>query len=196
MPQPHQPVPGYDRDRTSHASMVTSEAYQAGYQQALNDFAILPLLYQIQNYSDASFDAAWAVVKPQEAKSLANSLIQGLTTKLDGNLLACCLDALRSAPLDIAQPLASLQHAPTSTDLPAAFPNVEVPQFLYGDRLCWISDGEVTDWGIVIGRFYSFAPHYDRWRWCYLLWLDSNSPSAAWLCADVAWENDLKPFDS
>ena len=68
-----------------------------------------------------------------------------------------------------------------------------MPRFLYGDRLCWMSDGEVTDWGTVIGKFYSFAPHYDRWRWCYLLWLDIDSPSSAWLTADIAWEDDLEP---
>lgn len=77
-------------------------------------------------------------------------------------------------------------------DLPANFPNVEIPRFLYGDRLCWLSDGEVTDWGIVIGRFHSFAPHCCCWRWCYLLWLDSNSTSSAWLSADIAWEDDLE----
>lgn len=80
-------------------------------------------------------------------------------------------------------------------ELPAHFPDVEMPKFLYGDRLCWISEGEVTDWGIVISRFYSFATHCDRWRWCYLLWLDSHSPSAAWLSADVAWEDDLEPME-
>ena len=34
------------------------ESYQAGYQQALDDFAIPLLLYRLQTYSDANFDAA------------------------------------------------------------------------------------------------------------------------------------------
>jgi hypothetical protein len=42
-----------------------------------------------------------------------------------------------------------------------------MPRFLYGDRLRWIAHGETPDWGIAIGRFYSFAPHCRRWRWCY-----------------------------
>lgn len=78
-------------------------------------------------------------------------------------------------------------------DLPSDFPNVETPRFLYGDRLRWISNGEITDWGIAIGRFYSFAPHRCCWRWCYLIWLDADSPSAAWVQADIAWEDDLEP---
>jgi hypothetical protein len=81
-------------------------------------------------------------------------------------------------------------------DLPAHFPDVETPQFLYGDRLCWMSEGEATDWGIVIGRFYSFAPHCCRWHWCYLIWLDPDSPSSAWITADTAWESDFEPLEA
>jgi hypothetical protein len=79
-----------------------------------------------------------------------------------------------------------------SSDLPTNFPDVEIPRFLYGDRLRWMADGEANDWGIVIGRFYRFAPHCDRWQWCYLIWLDPASPSSAWVRADIAWEDDLQ----
>jgi hypothetical protein len=83
----------------------------------------------------------------------------------------------------------------TATDLPAAFPNVERPRFLEGDRLQWIAHGETTDWGVAIGRFYSFAHHHRCWTWCYLIWLDTDSPSAAWVRADLAWEADLEPLE-
>ncbi len=82
------------------------------------------------------------------------------------------------------------------SDLPANFPDVEMPRFLYGDRLRWFSNGEPTDWGIAIGRFYSFAPHRYCWQWCYLIWLDADSPSAAWVQADIAWEDDLEPLET
>jgi hypothetical protein len=81
-------------------------------------------------------------------------------------------------------------------DLPANFPDVEMPRFLYGDRLCWISNGEVSDRGIVIGRFYNFAPHCCCWAWCYLIWLDADSSSSAWVSADIAWENDLQSLEA
>jgi hypothetical protein len=77
-------------------------------------------------------------------------------------------------------------------DLPGAFPNVERPRFLEGDHLRWIAQGELTDWGIAIGRFYSFAHHHRCWTWCYLIWLDADSPSAAWVKVDIAWEADLE----
>lgn len=80
-------------------------------------------------------------------------------------------------------------------NLPSNFPDVETPLFLYGDRLRWIPDGNHWDWGIVIGRFYSFAPHRRSWAWCYLIWLDQASPSSAWTSADTAWENDLEPME-
>ena len=168
------------------------ESYQAGYQRALDDFAIPPLLYRLQTYSDANFDAAWVALKTQESETLAVILIQTLTANLNGNLLAVYLDAIRSKTLDASNPLSSLHLPPPATDLPTTFPDVEMPRFLYGDRLRWLSNGEPTDWGVAIGRFYSFAPHRCRWQWCYLIWLDSDSPSSAWVKADVAWEDDLQ----
>jgi hypothetical protein len=73
---------------------------------------------------------------------------------------------------------------------------METPRFLYGNRLRWIAPGETSDGGIAIGRFYSFVPHCRRWRWCYLIWLDPDSPSSAWAKADIAWEDDLEPLES
>jgi hypothetical protein len=93
-------------------------------------------------------------------------------------------------------PLHKLHIPPSSIDVPANFSDVEMPQFLYGDRLRWKANNPTTDWGIVIGRFYSFAPHCRCWRWCYLIWLDPNSLSSDWLRADIAWEDDLEPFES
>jgi hypothetical protein len=127
---------------------------------------------------------------------LAAILIQALTANLNGNILAIYLESIRHYSLDTCVTLAKLALSSPSTDLPTTFPEVEVPHFLYGDRLCWTSNDETTDWGIVIGRFYNFAPYCCRWRWCYLIWLDANSPSAAWVSADIAWEDDLEPLET
>ncbi|HEY9819038.1 MAG TPA: hypothetical protein V6D20_24990 [Candidatus Obscuribacterales bacterium] len=86
-------------------------------------------------------------------------------------------------------------HLPSAPDLPAAFLQVEMPRFHLGDRLRWIPYGNETDWGLVMGRFYGYAPHSRRWQWRYLIWLDPASPSAAWVRADIAWEDDLEPSD-
>ena len=89
------------------------------------------------------------------------------------------------------QALVHRAFPPPSIDLPTNFPNVGTPRYVEGDKLRWIHEGDKTDWGVAIGRFYSFAPHRGDWMWCYLIWLDKLSKSAAITVADIAWEDDL-----
>lgn len=69
------------------------------------------------------------------------------------------------------------------------------PLFNYGDVLRWRGIDD-SDWGIAIGRFYGYALHSKSWQWCYLLWLDSSSKSAAWCQIDTAWEEDLESYET
>jgi hypothetical protein len=166
-----------------------------GYQQALEDFAIAPLITRLKTYSDADFDAAWMNLTQPELESLAAILIRDLTSNLKGKAIADYLNAIRQGSANIPPSLVHLVFPPPSIDLPANFPNVQTPRYLYGDKLRWVCDDDKTDWGIAIGRFYSFAPHLCAWTWCYLIWLDKNSPSANRVVADIAWESDLEPID-
>ena len=169
-----------------------------GYQQALEDFAIAPLITRLQNFSDANDtdgDTAWMNLTQSELESLAAVLIRQLTTNLNGKAITGYLNAIRHGSTDIPPSLVHLVFPPPSIDLPANFPDVQTPRYLYGDKLRWILDSDKTDWGIVIGRFYSFAPHLCAWTWCYLIWLDKLSPSSPWTVADIAWENDLEPLE-
>jgi hypothetical protein len=93
---------------------------------------------------------------------------------------------------DVLSGLPIREIAQNSISLPANFPNVISPRYKEGQCLGWISESQPTDWGIVVGRFFNYAPHLKEWSWCYLIWLDKNSPSAAWVVADTAWEDDLK----
>jgi hypothetical protein len=166
-----------------------------GYQQALDDFGITELLAKLSNYSDADFDSAWIQPQQQELETLAAILISQLTDSINGKLIANYLNAIRQGNQDILPSLRKQKFPPLSIDLPANFPDVaKTPRFLYGDKLRWRSSESDTDWGIVIGRFYSFAPHRCCWTWCYLIWLSSYSASAAWTVADTAWEEDLEPI--
>jgi len=182
--------------RTFHPVVTTAEPYQSGYQQALADFAVAALLGCLKTYSDANFDTVWVALNAQEAETLAAILIQTLTATLNGKLLTAYVEAIRCQKIDASKPLSILQLPCPITDLPTTFPTVEHPRYLDGDRLRWLSDGEATDWGVAIGRFYSFAPHRCGWQWCYLLWLDPDSPSAAWITTDIAWEDDLEPLQA
>ncbi|BAY37661.1 hypothetical protein NIES2111_20000 [Nostoc sp. NIES-2111] len=173
------------------------------YQQALDDFGITELLAKLKNYSDADFDSAWMQLQPQEVETLAAILISGLIESIDGKLIAAYLHLIRHNHQDIVPGLIkastalgfNLKYPDASIELPANFPDVaKTPRFLYGDRLRWLSNESDTDWGIVIGRFYSFASHRCGWSWCYLIWLSKESQSAAWTSADIAWEEDLEPM--
>ncbi|MBD2357013.1 hypothetical protein H6G41_20680 [Tolypothrix sp. FACHB-123] len=162
-----------------------------GYLQALDDFGIAELLAKLSNYCEQ-----------QEQESLAALLISRLTLSIDAELIANYLSALA---LSLAEGIAlnrqdslprliNQKFSPSSVDLPDDFPNTaKTPRFLYGDKLRWI--GSDTDWGIAIGRFYGFAPHLCCWTWCYLIWLSKDSPSAAWISADIAWEEDLEALE-
>ncbi|MFN6566042.1 hypothetical protein [Dendronalium sp. ChiSLP03b] len=109
---------------------------------------------------------------------------------IDAELVTNYLSALALNRQDSLPRLINQKFSPGSVDLPEDFPNTaKTPRFLYGDQLRWI--GSDTDWGIAIGRFYSFA----RWTWCYLIWLSKDSASAAWISADIAWEEDLEPLE-
>ena len=174
--------------------ITTATVDQAGYQQALHDFAVNQLLHRLNTYSDASFDASRAALKTQESEALAALLIQTLSATLKGNLLAAYLETMRSKTLATVPLLSNLPMPPPATALPLAFPAVERSRFLYGDRLRWLTNSQTTDWGVVIGSFYSFAPHRCNWHWCHLIWLDPDSPSAMWVTADMAWEDDLEPM--
>lgn len=161
--------------------------------QVLDDLAVGALLDHICSFSDAAFDADWVALTPIETEAIARALIQALTHHLSGVLLAAYLDALRHPSSD--SPVALHLHLPPpAVDLPTEFPNVDPPKFWCGDRLQWSSERDVTDFGIVIGRFYRFAPHRLTWCWCYLIWLDAQSLSADWITSDLAWEDDLEPI--
>jgi hypothetical protein len=167
---------------------------QLGYLQALDDFGITELLAKLSNYCHQ-----------EEQESLAAVLISQLTQSIDTELIANYLSAIAGGT---AQSAIALSHvfpvpglinqkfSPASVDLPVDFPDTgKTPRFLYGDKLRWRSSESDSDWGIVIGRFYSFAPHRCSWTWCYLIWLSQDSASAAWTLADIAWEEDLEPLE-
>ncbi|MFP4123373.1 MAG: hypothetical protein ACLFWI_20755 [Coleofasciculus sp.] len=172
--------------------------YQQGYQQALEDFAIAPLFTHLETYSEPDFDPARMQLTPSELESLAAILIRDLTANLNGKAIALYLNALRHGSTDLLPSFSFRRFLFSSIDLPANFPQVKPPRFGDGDKLKWTSDRQDNlkspDWGIAIGRFYSFAPHHCAWTWCYLIWLDQRSPSCRWTVADTAWEDDLEPF--
>lgn len=164
------------------------------YQQALSKFGIIKLMEKLSSLSDPDFDSQWMNLEQQELESLATILIRQLTNNLKGKLIASYLNAIRHGDCNVQPRFINIEIVSQSIDLPVNFPDAQVPYFLYGDQLRWISDSGDTDWGVVVGRFYSFAPHRCCWMWGYLIWLNKDSPSATRKVTDTVWEEELKPL--
>lgn len=168
-----------------------SSIEQKFYQQALSDFGIEKLLEKISNYSDADFDAGRMNLEPEEVEILGTLLIQHFINSLNGKLLSGFLNAIRHGNSEILPDSISQEIQLPESGLPINFPNVKTPDYAEGKTVRWKSAIENSDWGIVLGRFYAYAPHRCCWAWKYVVLLDKNSPSSDWCVADVAWENDL-----
>lgn len=164
--------------------------YYCGYQQALSDFGILNLKAKLSHYFNTNGFNKGKYVEEQDQESLIAILIEQLTNNLNSKLLDNYLKALSSGYDEVL--LSEIQRP--SKELPINFFESATPCYKEGDNLRWIPSKGGVDWGIAIGRLYAYAPHLYRWSWKYIILLDSHSPSAAWVMADSAWEEDVEPL--
>ena len=160
------------------------------YQQALEDFGITKLLFELSQYTDTDFNAQLMHLEEQELEQLAAILIQRLTNALNGKLIASYLNAIRYGNSHVISDSTHLEIPRPTTDQLSNLPQEMTPRYQEGDRVRWQSVSNTTDWGIVMGRFY--ARHQCQWAIGYMIWLAPNSPSAAWAVTDTAWEEDLE----
>ncbi len=168
---------------------VSSEAaYEFGYQQALKDFGILDLKSKLSSYFNTNGLNEPIYWQEQDPENLIAILIQQLSNNLNSKLLDNYLQALESGSVEVL--LEEIQLP--SKELPTNFFESATPCYKDGSSLRWIPSKGGVDWGIAIGRFYAYAPHLCRWSWKYIILLDSHSPSAAWVMADTAWEEDVE----
>jgi hypothetical protein len=156
--------------------------YHCGYQQALNDFGIQELKAQISRLNPGRY------LEEPDQDSLIAFLIQQLTNSLNSKLIDNYFQALSSGYDEV---LLS-EIPPPHKQQPINFKETALPCYSDGEILRWIQEKGGVDWGIAIGHFYAYAPHLCRWSWKYIILLDSQSPSAAWVIADTAWEEDLQ----
>jgi len=88
---------------------------------------------------------------------------------------------------------------PFFVDRELDLPNqIAIPQYSCGSRCRWIPNPN-TDWGTIIGLMYLPCETADadpQWGWVYLLRLDWDSPSRAWVSTDWVEEDQLEPLNS
>lgn len=157
------------------------------YQQALVDFNIIVLLQKLILEAPIHLEV-------EDRESLAARLIELLAASLDSSLIAQCLNPMH--PTDggkISDLIAiELNALPSSIILSEDLLHNSPSAYSIGDKVQWKPLPDPTDWGIVIGQFYAYAHHRCQWGWKYVIWLAQDSPSAAWIAADTAWEEDLE----
>ena len=177
--------------QTINPKAVQSEtAYQCGYQQALSDFAIKDLKAKVSEYFNTNGFNKERYVEEQDQESLIAILIEQLTNNLNSQLIDNYFKALESGYDEVL--LSEIQ--PPTKELPINFKDSATPCYKDGESLRWIPSKGGVDWGMAIGRFLAYTPHLCRWSWKYIILLDSDSKSAAWVVADTAWQEDLEPL--
>ncbi|HEY9650630.1 MAG TPA: hypothetical protein V6C95_08200 [Coleofasciculaceae cyanobacterium] len=178
----------------------------SAYLQALQDFGVLELrdalstalgAEHLTSLSQPIQNSPLNPLSQGELDSLTALLIHQLTNNLNHQQLSNLLQAFQLDSSVSGLPSLSFHPSVSGVSLPANFPDsAETPKFLYGDRIQWkpLSDTGETDRGIVIGRFYAFAPHRYQWAWKYLIFLTPESTSTQFCVADTCWEEHLEPL--
>ena len=157
------------------------------YQQALVDFNIIILLQKLILEAPIHLEV-------EERESLAARLIELLAASLDSSLIAQCLNPMHPTDGGTISDLIAIElnTIPSSIILSEDLLYNSLSVYSIGDKVQWKPLPDPTDWGIVIGRFYAYAHHRCQWGSKYVIWLDQDSPSAAWIAVDTAWEEDLE----
>lgn len=166
---------------------TTSNSYGKS-QQFEDDFGINKLLSHLRSHVDTDS----INIEEQELKTLAKMMIEGLTESLDSKQITNYLHTLRQGNSEPYQDDLNLEIPAPTTKAKDNFPINTKPLYQGGDRVRWQSPYSDYDWGVVIGSFYAYARHNCQWGIYYLVWLDVQSPSADWVVADTAWEEDLE----
>lgn len=160
------------------------DTYASGYRQALSDFYINSLITRLQSLAKES--------SPETIEKLAILLIQDLNHNVNESLVNLYLAVVNSPQTDMLP--FPIDNEYLSMQIPPL--NFSPPCFQIGNFLRYIPDDDTRPWdfGRVIGYYYCYATHQCVWMWRYVLWLEAGSPSADWLKATVAWEDDLEVY--
>lgn len=132
-----------------------------------------------------------------ELQQLTVLLLQTLRNSLSHEWVTTYLNAIRCGAGEVLEKiLAQAQFLRLPMDMPVTVLDLAMPTFRLGEVVQWIAfDGDeaaLMDWGVIVGKFYGYAPQSLRWMWCYLILLDPDSLAAQWGMIDTAWENELE----
>lgn len=170
---------------------LLKEAERKGYQQALIDFGIADLIEKIGEYSDTMR----MEMEPEEREALAAIFVQRLSDNITEKHVSDYFKIIRNGSDDVLANPIHLEVVSPSCNHAPNFAKAVLPRYSEGTRVRWKPINDNNEWGVIIGRFYAFASHRCDWMWRYIVFLDIDSPSADWVAADTAWEDDLEPME-
>ncbi|BAY10857.1 hypothetical protein [Calothrix sp. NIES-2098] len=161
----------------------TELAYQSGYSQALKDYAIANFLEALQQTN--------SILLPSESSLIAALLIEKLPQAIDPELVSHYLHVVREGyAIDAFTTPITLEY-PQSVELPQ-LSDIPAPCYSVGTKVRLTPIDGAAEWGTLIGYYLCYAPHRCRWMYRYILYLESNSPSAAWMKSTFAWEEEIE----
>ncbi len=164
---------------------VSESAYDTGYSQALSDYAIANVLKAVQE--------AHPTISQAESSLIAALVIEQLPKAVNSNLVSRYLHAIHNAQQqDVFTAPITLEY-PQSVNLPNCS-NLPLLVYNNGVKVRLTPVNGATEWGTLIGAYLAYACHRCCWMYRYVLWLDKDSPSAAWLKATCVWEDDIEGY--
>lgn len=170
--------------KTPRPTSTGSElAYQKGYSQALNDYALTNLLETVKQ--------TYPILTASESSLIAALLIKQSLQAINFELVSNYLHAIHNAYLVDAFTAPITLEYPQSLALPN-LSSIPSPYYAIGDRVRLTPVDGATEWGTLIGYYLCYAAHRCQWVCRYILFLDETSPSAAWIKSTFAWEDEIE----
>lgn len=164
-------------------STVSELAYQKGYSQALEDYALTNLLEILKQ--------TYSILTESESSLIAALLIKQLLQGMNFELVSNYLHSIRTAySVDAFTTPITLEY-PQSLQLPNLL-EIPAPYYAIGDRVRLTPIDGASEWGTLIGYYLCYAAHRCQWMYRYILFLDQSSTSAAWVKATFAWEDEIE----
>lgn len=164
-------------------STVGKLAYQKGYSQAMQDYALTNLLETLKQI--------YPILTESESSLIAALLIKQLLQSINFELVSNYLHSIRTAySVDAFTTPIALEY-PQSLQLPN-LSETPSPYYAIGDRVRLTPIDGATEWGTLIGYYLCYATHHCQWMYRYILFLDQSSTSAAWVKATFAWEDEVE----
>ena len=164
-------------------STVSKLAYQKGYSQAMEDYALTNLLETLKQ--------TYSILTESESSLIAALLIKQLLQAINFELVSNYLHSIRTAhSVDAFTASITLEYS-QSLQLPNLL-EIPAPYYAIGDRVRLTPIDGATEWGTLIGYYLCYAAHRCQWVYRYILFLDERSTSAAWVKATFVWEDEVE----